>query len=264
MPRDNHLNRSRSRSLSRYRNYNSNTKLQQSSYRYNSRNDLSPPIKRSRYQRERSRSYEKNGRSHHRRSSPPSAAVTTDISRKNHEPSKVLGVFNLHVRTTESEIRDVFERFGQIDEIIMVKDAKTRGFRGYCFLYFNRQRDATEALNSCNGIEIKDRQIRVDYSLSEGPHSSTPGEYRGRRGRTSSMRGQRPRHYSPARGDRTRYYDRHDSDRPRRPRSLDRVERRTPPRDIDRSDYRERPRRSSERFERYSRRSPPRERRDRH
>lgn len=81
----------------------------------------------------------------------------------------------MHVRTTESEIREVFDRFGKIEEIIMVKDSKTRGFRGYCFIYFKHEREATAALNHCNGIELKERTIRVDYSLSARPHSPTPG-----------------------------------------------------------------------------------------
>lgn len=174
-----------------------------------------------------------------------------------------MGVFNLHVKTTEREIRDVFERFGQIDDIIMVKDAKTRGFRGYCFIYYNKQRDATDALNQCNGIELKERMIRVDYSLSERPHQSTPGEYRGKRGRNmhggSGGGGGRPRPF-----ERPRYYEKHDNDRFRRHRSPDRSIR-------DRKDdYRRRSReydrpsrRSVERHRRLSR-SPREHRYDRH
>lgn len=170
-----------------------------------------------------------------------------------------MGVFNLHVRTSETEIRDVFERFGPIDEIIMVKDAKTRGFRGYCFIYYNKQRDATAALNSCNGIELKERIIRVDYSLSERPHISTPGEYRGRRGRNNIRGGNsfsRPRHYSPMRSERTRYYDRHDNDR--RNRSTERTMRRlSPPRDEynARSEHQDRRRERSRDFDRHHRRA---------
>jgi transformer-2 protein len=81
----------------------------------------------------------------------------------------------MHVRTSESEIREVFDRFGKIEEIIMVKDSKTRGFRGYCFIYYKHEREATAALNECNGMELKERIIRVDYSLSARPHSPTPG-----------------------------------------------------------------------------------------
>lgn len=165
-----------------------------------------------------------------------------------------MGVFNLHVRTTETEIRDIFDRFGKIEEIIMVKDSKTRGFRGYCFIYFKHERDATAALNQCNGMELKERMIRVDYSLSARPHSPTPGTYRGKRGRD----------------ERGSYKD--DYRHRRRSRSMERIRRRTPPR-IDHRDYRSErqeysSRHRSREFER-SRRSPPsRERsprdRDRH
>ncbi|XP_070503977.1 transformer-2 protein homolog alpha-like [Chironomus tepperi] len=251
MSRDNHLRsnerpeRSTSRSISRFRNNASKSHHRSRSpplYR------SSPPLKRSRYQRERSHSIEKNG---HRRGPTP-----TDIRRKNPDPSKVLGVFNLHVKTTEREIRDVFDRFGQIDDIIMVKDAKTRGFRGYCFIYYNKQRDATEALSQCNGIELKERMIRVDYSLSERPHSSTPGEYRGKRGGNVRGGSFRSRPY-----ERTRYYEKHDNDRFRRQRSSERY--------IRKDDYRRRsreyeriPRSIDDRHRRSSR--SPRERYDKH
>lgn len=165
-----------------------------------------------------------------------------------------MGVFNLHVKTTEREIRDVFDRFGLIEDIIMVKDAKTRGFRGYCFIYYDKQRDATEALNQCNGIELKERMIRVDYSLSEKPHQSTPGEYRGKRGRDDDSRGS----YRSKPHERTRYYDKHENDRFRRHRSNERMRDR-------RDDYRRR----SREYDRPSQRSverhrSPRDRYDRH
>lgn len=247
MSRDNHLRsnerpeRSRSRSISRYRNNTSKSYRSRSPPTYRT----SPPLKRSRYQRERSRSVDKNGR----------GPTPTDIRRKNPEPSKVLGVFNLHVKTTEREIRDVFERFGSIDDIIMVKDAKTRGFRGYCFIYYNKQRDATDALNQCNGIELKDRMIRVDYSLSEKPHQSTPGEYRGKRGANIRGGGYRSRPF-----ERSRYYERHESDRFRH-RSLERSFR---DRKDDRRRSREYDRPSRRSVDRHRRSSRSRDRYDRH
>lgn len=90
-------------------------------------------------------------------------------------------MFGLHVRTSEDEIREIFERYGTIEKIHMVYDANSRGFRGYCFIYYNKVREATEALNHCNGIEIKERRIRVDYSKTKRAHTPTPGYYRGKR-----------------------------------------------------------------------------------
>lgn len=131
----------------------------------------------------------------------------------------------------------------------MVKDSKTRGFRGYCFIYFKHEREATAALNHCNGMELKERMIRVDYSLSARPHSPTPGTYQGKRGRGGERRGYRDNYRRRSRS-----------------RSMDRSRRRTPPRD-DYRDYRserqERQRNRSPEFERRSRRSPPSRERER-
>lgn len=172
------------------------------------------------------------------------------------EPSAVLGVFGLHVRTSEGEIRDIFERFGPVDKIHMVYDAKSRGFRGYCFIYYTKIRDATAALNETNGLEVKERRIRVDFSKTKRAHTPTPGFYRGNRGqRNRSFERQRPprRDYSHSTHDRIRR-DEH----PRR------VERERPHREVYREREREReirPIRSDVRrrsMDRMPRRSPPR------
>lgn len=99
----------------------------------------------------------------------------------------------------------------------MIFDAKSQGFRGYCFVYFSKIRDATEALNNTNGQLVKDRRIRVDYSKTKRAHTPTPGFYRGNRGqRNRSMERQRPprREFSRPNGDRMR--------RDERPRSRER------------------------------------------
>lgn len=99
----------------------------------------------------------------------------------------------MHVRTSEHEIRDIFERYGPLEKIHMVYDSKSRGFRGYCFIYFSKLRDATTALNETNGIELKDRRIRVDYSKTKRAHTPTPGFYRGHRGQRNRSRERPPR-----------------------------------------------------------------------
>jgi transformer-2 protein len=137
----------------------------------------------------------------------------------------------------------------------MVYDAKSRGFKGYCFIYYTKIRDATAALSETNGIEVKDRRIRVDYSKTKRAHTPTPGFYRGNRGqRNRSFERQRPprREFNHAPSDRFR------RDEHPRHRSRDRVERSFRDNDRDRemrhrSDGR---RRSMERG--MNRRSPPR------
>jgi transformer-2 protein len=161
------------------------------------------------------------------------------------EPAKVIGVFGLHVRTSEDEIREIFERFGPIERITMIHDVKTRSFRGYCFIYYTSLRDAAEAAQATNGLEVRDKRIRVDFSYTQRPHTPTPGFYRGHRGRNRSFERHPPRRYRSRSGDRSQREFRNHRDRDR---DRDYERRRSP----DRSHYRSPNRRN---------RSPMRERR---
>ena len=77
-------------------------------------------------------------------------------------------------------MRDVFSRYGPIQHISVVFDAKSGRSRGYCFIYFQHLEDAKVAKEQCNGMMIDDRKIRVDYSITQRAHSPTPGYYLGR------------------------------------------------------------------------------------
>lgn len=111
----------------------------------------------------------------------------------------------------------------------MVYDAKSRGFRGYCFVYYTKIRDATAARNETNGLEVKDRRIRVDYSKTKRAHTPTPGFYRGNRGqRNRSFERQRPSGPPPRRDMFSSVQDRYrksDEHRRQRSRSRERAER---------------------------------------
>lgn len=96
------------------------------------------------------------------------------------ESKNVLAVFNLSIYTTESELYDVFIKFGPLKKATVVIDAKTGRSRGFGFVYFESTEDAKVAHTQANGIEIGDRQIRVDFSATEKPHDPTPGVYYGK------------------------------------------------------------------------------------
>ncbi|KAI7904726.1 uncharacterized protein BX663DRAFT_431143, partial [Cokeromyces recurvatus] len=123
------------------------------------------------------------------------------------EVSNILGVFGLSLRTLERDLEDVFSEFGSIEKVIIVYDHRSRRSRGFGFVYFKDQADATRARDALNGIEIDDRKIRVDYSVTHRPHTPTPGEYMGEkrsydRDRYRHSRHRRDRSRSPRR----RYY----------------------------------------------------------
>lgn len=121
--------------------------------------------------------------------------------------SRCIGVFGLSVYTTQQRIREIFSKFGPIERIQVVIDAQTGRSRGFCFIYYEDMSDAKAAKDACSGMEIDDRRIRVDYSITKRPHTPTPGVYMGRPTRAYRERGEyhdryreeyRPRRRSPS------------------------------------------------------------------
>ncbi|CAK1551324.1 unnamed protein product [Leptosia nina] len=131
----------------------------------------------SRYSRSRSRSYSR-GRSHSH--SPMSSRRRHTGDRENPTPSRCLGVFGLSLYTTEQQIHHIFSKYGNVDKVQVVIDAKTGRSRGFCFVYFESQDDAKVAKNECTGMEIDGRRIRVDFSITQRAHTPTPGIYMGK------------------------------------------------------------------------------------
>lgn len=89
-------------------------------------------------------------------------------------------MFGLSLRTQDHDIRDVFERYGPIDDLKIVYDHQTGRPRGFAFIYYKNLEDAIEAKEMAPGTEIDGRRIRVDYSITERAHTPTPGVYLGR------------------------------------------------------------------------------------
>lgn len=84
---------------------------------------------------------------------------------------------------------------GPISDVKIVYDVKTGNSRGFGFIYFDYQKDATAARRACNGMMLHGRRIRVDYSITKRAHSPTPGRYMGSRGK-SSYRNENSSYYS--------------------------------------------------------------------
>ncbi|CAG2193121.1 TRA2 [Mytilus edulis] len=92
------------------------------------------------------------------------------------EPTRCLGIFGLSLYTTERDLRDVFSRYGPLEEVQVVYDRQSGRSRGFCFIYFKNIEDSIEAKDRCAGQEIDGRRIRVDYSITQRAHTPTPGD----------------------------------------------------------------------------------------
>ncbi|XP_042893979.1 transformer-2 protein homolog alpha-like isoform X1 [Penaeus japonicus] len=174
--RDPSFSRSRSRSGDRRDTYKPSSRCSGSPrYREDRYRDEKYSSSRRRYSR--SPSYSRNRRSNR---SPMSNRRRHHGSREDPPPSSCLGIFGLSLYTTERKLHHLFSKYGPINKVQVVLDAKTSRSRGFAFIYFDHVDDATEAKEQCTGMEIDGRRIRVDYSITERAHTPTPGIYMGR------------------------------------------------------------------------------------
>ncbi|KAF9500194.1 RNA-binding domain-containing protein [Pleurotus eryngii] len=136
--------------------------------------------------RSRSRSPARSGgyRSPYRRRSPPPPAATKRPSQapvQAPNPSSVLGVFGLSIRTQERDLDEEFSRFGRVEKVTIVYDQRSDRSRGFGFIRMSTVDEAARCIQELNGVELNGRRIRVDYSVTDRPHNPTPGQYMGHR-----------------------------------------------------------------------------------
>ncbi|XP_029341194.1 transformer-2 protein homolog beta-like [Acyrthosiphon pisum] len=126
----------------------------------------------------RSRSYSGDRRRTYRSHSRGSGSRRSKY--ENPKTKRCLGIFGLSAFTTETRLYNIFVKYGDIDKMIIIMDAKSGKSRGFGFAYFKNHEDAKVAKEECSGMEIDGRRIRVDFSITKRPHTPTPGIYMGR------------------------------------------------------------------------------------
>jgi len=188
--------RSRSRSRRRSRSRSRRRSRERAGRRRHSRSrSRTPPRRRSSRSRSRSRSRSP------RRSFAARRGFGRGGVRENPEPCKVLGVFGLSQHTSKSTVDEEFSKFGKLERVDMIMDRQTGRSKGFGFVYYTSQNEATEARDAMNGKNIDGRKIRVDYSVTLKAHEPTPGRYFGQGGnRSPRRRGSRSRSRSRSRG----------------------------------------------------------------
>jgi len=75
---------------------------------------------------------------------------------------KNLFVGNMSFQTTESDLRALFEPFGQITRIHIVTDRETGQPRGFAFVEIADDAEATKAIAALNGKEVAGRALKVN------------------------------------------------------------------------------------------------------
>lgn len=74
----------------------------------------------------------------------------------------VLYVGNINYSLSEDELKKVFERYGKVQSVRIMRDARTGRSKGYAFVGMENDKDAELAKNELNGLELKGRPLIVN------------------------------------------------------------------------------------------------------
>ncbi len=91
-------------------------------------------------------------------------------------------VGNLSRETTEDELRQAFEAFGQVTSVNIIKDRYSGDSRGFAFVEMAAKAEAQNAINELNGTQLGERTLSVNEARPRGDSSSRGGGFGGRGG----------------------------------------------------------------------------------
>merc|ERR1740115_53258 len=103
----------------------------------------------------------------------------TNTSSRNSDPSTSLGRFNLESDTTEDELRTIFEKFGRVVIVQLIRDRESGRPKGFAFVEMESTEISALAKEALNGSTVRNRQVRVDFSFNRGGKGKGKGKGKG-------------------------------------------------------------------------------------
>jgi hypothetical protein len=80
-----------------------------------------------------------------KRSRSPMSSRRRHVGNRENPPTgRCLGIFGLSIYTQERDLKEVFSKYGPIEDVQIVYDAQTGRSRGFSFVYFENKEDAAE------------------------------------------------------------------------------------------------------------------------
>jgi len=76
-----------------------------------------------------------------------------------------LYIGSLHFNITEEMLKGIFEPFGRIHSVQLMKDPETDRSKGYGFITYQEAEDAKKALEHLNGFELAGRPMKVSQEV---------------------------------------------------------------------------------------------------
>ncbi len=73
-------------------------------------------------------------------------------------------VGNLAYRMREDALRELFEQFGEVTDVKIIKDRLTGRSKGFGFVEMTDKEEAEKAIQKLDGSEVEGRNIRVNVA----------------------------------------------------------------------------------------------------
>src|SRR5215472_5110973 len=89
---------------------------------------------------------------------------------------KSIYVGNLDYKTGEQELRQIFEAYGQVENVNMIRDQYSGQPRGFAFVEMSNDEEAQKAIAAVNGMQVGSRNLTVNEARPKAPRG---GEKRG-------------------------------------------------------------------------------------
>ena len=98
-------------------------------------------------------------------------------------------VGNISHHTTEGDLRQVFEGFGKVESVAIIKDKLSGESRGFGFVEMPTQAEGMAAISGLNGTELGGRSLNVNEARPREDHGGGGGPRRGGGGGGGGGRG---------------------------------------------------------------------------
>lgn len=94
--------------------------------------------------------------------------------------SNKLFVGGLSWNTNDDGLRQAFEAFGTVDDAKVITDRESGRSRGFGFVTFADENDASNAIEEMNGTDLDGRAINVNVAKARAPRGGGGGGGGGR------------------------------------------------------------------------------------
>jgi RNA recognition motif-containing protein len=84
---------------------------------------------------------------------------------------------NLSFKTTEDQVRELFEAHGQVDRVSLITDRQTGRPRGFGFVEMADNTAAQAAIEAINGKEVDGRALTVNEAKPKPERAGRSGGY---------------------------------------------------------------------------------------